>query len=60
LAVAVKVGCREVREHRWSNHLDTELETKEDLLRSGEGAELKQEDMPSTFILMGLEIEESQ
>jgi hypothetical protein len=33
---------------------------KEELLRSGEGAELEREDTPSTFILMGLEIEESQ
>jgi hypothetical protein len=33
---------------------------KEELLRSGEGDEIEQEDTPSTFILMGLEIEESQ
>lgn len=33
---------------------------KEELLRSGEGAEVEREDTPSTFILMGLEIEETQ
>jgi hypothetical protein len=33
---------------------------KEELLRSGEGTEVEQEDTPSTFILMGLEIEETQ
>ncbi|KAF7343966.1 CxC2 domain-containing protein [Mycena venus] len=33
---------------------------KEELLKSGEGDEVEQEDMPSTYILMGLEIEESQ
>ncbi|KAJ6488781.1 hypothetical protein C8R45DRAFT_826688 [Mycena sanguinolenta] len=33
---------------------------KEELLRSGEGDEVEREDTPSTFILMGLEIEESQ
>ncbi|KAF8151201.1 hypothetical protein K438DRAFT_1623891 [Mycena galopus ATCC 62051] len=33
---------------------------KEELLKSGEGDEVEQEDTPSTFILMGLEIEESQ
>ncbi|KAJ6475387.1 hypothetical protein C8R45DRAFT_1102680 [Mycena sanguinolenta] len=33
---------------------------KEELLRSGEGDEIEQEDTPSTFILMGLEIEEVQ
>lgn len=33
---------------------------KEELLRSGEGEEIEREDTPSTFILMGLEIEESQ
>ncbi|KAJ6545928.1 hypothetical protein B0H10DRAFT_1754290, partial [Mycena sp. CBHHK59/15] len=33
---------------------------KEELLRSGEGVEVEQEDTPSTFVLMGLEIEESQ
>jgi hypothetical protein len=33
---------------------------KEELLRSGEGTEVEREDTPSTFILMGLEIEESQ
>jgi hypothetical protein len=33
---------------------------KEELLRSGEGVEVEQEDTPSTFILMGLELEESQ
>ncbi|KAJ7702934.1 hypothetical protein B0H16DRAFT_1347222 [Mycena metata] len=33
---------------------------KEELLRSGEGVEVEREDTPSTFILMGLEIEESQ
>ncbi|KAJ7857226.1 hypothetical protein B0H13DRAFT_1641044 [Mycena leptocephala] len=33
---------------------------KEELVRSGEGEEVKCEDTPSTFILMGLEIEESQ
>lgn len=32
----------------------------EDLLQSGEGAEVEREDTPSTFILMGLEIEKSQ
>ncbi|KAJ6476013.1 hypothetical protein C8R47DRAFT_1178917 [Mycena vitilis] len=34
--------------------------TKEELIRSGEGVEVEREDTPSTFILMGLEIEESQ
>ncbi|KAJ6451151.1 hypothetical protein C8R45DRAFT_848553 [Mycena sanguinolenta] len=33
---------------------------KEELLRSGEGVEVEREDTPSTFIGMGLEIEESQ
>jgi hypothetical protein len=33
---------------------------KEELLRSGEGDEVEREDTPSTFLLMGLEIEESQ
>jgi hypothetical protein len=33
---------------------------KEELLKSGEGDEVEREDTPSTFILMGLEIEESQ
>ncbi|KAJ7306865.1 hypothetical protein DFH08DRAFT_720597 [Mycena albidolilacea] len=32
--------------------------TKEELLRSGEGVEVEREDTPSTFVLMGLEIEE--
>ncbi|KAF8174535.1 hypothetical protein K438DRAFT_1908885 [Mycena galopus ATCC 62051] len=34
--------------------------TKEELLRSGEGEEVQQEETPSTFILMGLQIEEAQ
>jgi hypothetical protein len=34
--------------------------TTEELLRNGEGDEVEQEDTPSTFLLMGLEIEESQ
>ncbi|KAJ7646156.1 hypothetical protein B0H17DRAFT_1148218 [Mycena rosella] len=33
---------------------------KEELLQSGEGIEVEREDTPSTFIMMGLEIEESQ
>ncbi|KAJ6451551.1 hypothetical protein C8R45DRAFT_946105 [Mycena sanguinolenta] len=33
---------------------------KEELLKSGEGVEVEREDTPSTFIMMGLEIEESQ
>ncbi|KAJ7025446.1 hypothetical protein C8F04DRAFT_1212864 [Mycena alexandri] len=33
---------------------------KEEMVRSGEGVEVEQEDTPSTFILMGLEIEETQ
>ncbi|KAJ7738539.1 hypothetical protein DFH07DRAFT_966118 [Mycena maculata] len=33
---------------------------KEELLRSGEGTEIEREDTLSTFIVMGLEIEESQ
>ncbi|KAF8121845.1 hypothetical protein K438DRAFT_1653350 [Mycena galopus ATCC 62051] len=33
---------------------------KEELLRSGEGEEVQQEETPSTFILMGLQIEEAQ
>ncbi|KAJ7048755.1 hypothetical protein C8F01DRAFT_1276102 [Mycena amicta] len=33
---------------------------KDELLRSGEGTEVEQEDTPSTFILMGLELEELQ
>jgi hypothetical protein len=33
---------------------------KEELVRSGEGDEVEREDTPSTFISMGLEIEESQ
>lgn len=33
---------------------------KEELIRSGEGVEVEREDTPSTFILMGLGIEESQ
>ncbi|KAJ7441221.1 hypothetical protein FB451DRAFT_982786, partial [Mycena latifolia] len=33
---------------------------KEELIRSGEGVEVEWEDTPSTFIIMGLEIEESQ
>ncbi|KAJ6596739.1 hypothetical protein B0H10DRAFT_2232247 [Mycena sp. CBHHK59/15] len=32
---------------------------KEELI-NGEGAEVEREDTPSTFIMMGLEIEESQ
>ncbi|KAJ7780811.1 hypothetical protein DFH07DRAFT_865230 [Mycena maculata] len=33
---------------------------REELLRSGEGVEVEREDTPSTFILLGLGIEESQ
>ncbi|KAK7005420.1 CxC2 domain-containing protein [Favolaschia claudopus] len=33
---------------------------KEELLRSGEGVEVEREDTPSTFLIMGMEIEESQ
>ncbi|KAJ7763723.1 hypothetical protein B0H16DRAFT_1661737 [Mycena metata] len=33
---------------------------EEELVQSGEGVEVEREDTPSTFILMGLEIEESQ
>ncbi|KAJ6447896.1 hypothetical protein C8R45DRAFT_1115651 [Mycena sanguinolenta] len=33
---------------------------KEELLKSSEGIEVEREDTPSTFIMMGLEIEESQ
>jgi hypothetical protein len=33
---------------------------KEELLRSGEGEEVQQEETPSMFILMGLQIEEAQ
>jgi hypothetical protein len=33
---------------------------KEELLRSGEGTEVEHEDTPSTFIVMGLEIEDIQ
>lgn len=33
---------------------------KEELIRSGEGIEVEREDTPSTFIIMGFEIEESQ
>jgi hypothetical protein len=33
---------------------------KEELLRSGEGTEVEREDTPSTFVLMGLEIEDLQ
>ncbi|KAJ7493553.1 hypothetical protein FB451DRAFT_1387723 [Mycena latifolia] len=33
---------------------------KKELIRSGEGVEVEREDTPSTFIIMGLEIEESQ
>ncbi|KAJ7055411.1 hypothetical protein C8F01DRAFT_1087988 [Mycena amicta] len=33
---------------------------KAELLRSGEGMEVEQEDTPSTFIIMGLELEEIQ
>ncbi|KAF7365867.1 CxC2 domain-containing protein [Mycena venus] len=33
---------------------------KEELLRSGDGTEVEREDTPSTFVLMGLEIEETQ
>ncbi|KAJ6542872.1 hypothetical protein B0H19DRAFT_1268077 [Mycena capillaripes] len=33
---------------------------KEELLRSGDGTEVEREDTPSTFILMGLEIEDTQ
>ncbi|KAJ7018022.1 hypothetical protein C8F04DRAFT_1278428 [Mycena alexandri] len=33
---------------------------KEELVTSGEGVEVEREDTPSTFILMGLEVEESQ
>ncbi|KAJ7434713.1 hypothetical protein FB451DRAFT_1063154 [Mycena latifolia] len=33
---------------------------EEELLQNGEGVEVEREDTPSTFILMGLEIEESQ
>ncbi|KAJ7469033.1 hypothetical protein FB451DRAFT_1352272 [Mycena latifolia] len=34
--------------------------SKEELLHNGEGEEVEREDTPSTFVLMGLEIEESQ
>jgi hypothetical protein len=33
---------------------------KEELIRSGEGLEVEREDTPSTFVIMGFEIEESQ
>jgi hypothetical protein len=33
---------------------------KAEILESGEGTEIEREDTPSTFIVMGLEIEESQ
>ncbi|KAK7050147.1 CxC2 domain-containing protein [Favolaschia claudopus] len=33
---------------------------KEELLRNGEGVEVEREDTPSTFVLMGLSIEETQ
>jgi hypothetical protein len=33
---------------------------REELLRSGEGTEVEREDTPSTFIVMGLEIEDVQ
>jgi hypothetical protein len=33
---------------------------KEELMRSGEGTEVEREDTPSTFVLMGLEIEDLQ
>ncbi|KAJ7720440.1 hypothetical protein B0H16DRAFT_1474428 [Mycena metata] len=33
---------------------------REELLRSGEGVEVEREDTPSTFIMMGLEIEQTQ
>ncbi|KAJ7070279.1 hypothetical protein B0H15DRAFT_793705 [Mycena belliarum] len=33
---------------------------REELLRNGEGVEVEREDTPSTFVIMGLEIEESQ
>ncbi|KAJ7315783.1 hypothetical protein DFH08DRAFT_917665 [Mycena albidolilacea] len=33
---------------------------KDELLRSGEGDEVEREETPSTFLLMGMEIEESQ
>ncbi|KAF8122730.1 hypothetical protein K438DRAFT_2004166 [Mycena galopus ATCC 62051] len=33
---------------------------KEELLRSGEGEEVEREDTPSTFVIMGLKIEEAQ
>jgi hypothetical protein len=33
---------------------------KDKLLWSGDGTEVEREDMPSTFVLMGLEIEDTQ
>jgi hypothetical protein len=33
---------------------------KDELLRSGDGTEVEREDTPSTFVLMGLEIEDTQ
>lgn len=33
---------------------------KKELIRNEEGIKVEREDTPSTFILMGLEIEESQ
>jgi hypothetical protein len=33
---------------------------KEELLESGAGTEVEREDTPSTFLIMGLEIEQSQ
>ncbi|KAF7356785.1 hypothetical protein MVEN_01013800 [Mycena venus] len=42
------------------NARDLNKVAKEELLKSGEGDEVEREDTPSTFILMRLEIEESQ
>ena len=33
---------------------------QEELIRNGEGVEVEREDTPSTFVMMGLEIKESQ
>lgn len=33
---------------------------KEELLRSGTGVEIEREDTPSTFVVMGLDIEDAQ
>jgi hypothetical protein len=33
---------------------------QKELMRSGEGTEVEREDTPSTFVLMGLEIEDLQ